>query len=996
MTHSSNALHGSSPQTQNESIAHLAFHLTGQSLSDHPPRSWAPNLLDRDRDTAAIDALMAASHDSAGMLVITGKPGFGKTALLHAALTHARRTGFAVRMARGDLTNATPLALVRRLIEPELPDVEPIGACGAPGSESTATGLEATPPTSAPGELDEYQSTGMAEHNQLYRSVAKMAETQPLMLVIDDVDWADRASLIWLSKIPIQLAGTPIAVLVARGQGRPCRNLEAFEDLLAASNREVLLTPLTKSGITALLKKTFRTQVDDNFATKSFAVTLGNPAVLTGLSSALFATGLEPKATNAELVEHMSAPQLLPVLNAWLRQVSSQGPVIAHVVAVLGGDATLERIRDLAGLDTLATADLADVLCRTGLFQVTRNRLGHVYPLLQQTCAADLPAISLRALHAQAAQLLWQTGAEASRVAEQLLSAAPLNQSWVIDVLTDAADAALATGDPINAAAYLNRALSEPCDEVTRATLLASQGNAETYTDLYAAMQHLSEAVAANMGNDSAFQLADLLVLLGKYRQAHKLIRSIASESSKRDPTEDSIPDDWSMRLTEIELYHLDTAPGAVDRLSNLVSSHAEVTIDSSRGSSLFAATIARNGASRRDALRHAYHALSINHNPRTTHAHVRAALVLAQAGNPAEAYDRLDTILASAQRWEHRPLRAATLSARSIVARNLGALPSGLEDASTAVDLLLNAGSIRCAGATVMCLARLIDALVDTGKWEEATTALESVRLTEEVKRSAPATALLVSRGRLQIATGQTAAGIQDLQRAGKNLTEWRINNPAVVAWRTEIALGLIRRGEPMRAKCYARDELALARRWGAPGPVGISLRVLAEASDGSFAAELLAESVEILRSTPYRLALAESLVAYGAAQSSISSATAHEAVQEGLQLAQQCQSAPLITTALHALAETNQHINTTSRKTSGIETLTRAERQNADLAAAGATNAEIAKKLYVQRRTVELHLTNVYRKLGITGRRELVALMHDHYTIDTRINDLTIPSLP
>jgi DNA-binding CsgD family transcriptional regulator len=57
----------------------------------------------------------------------------------------------------------------------------------------------------------------------------------------------------------------------------------------------------------------------------------------------------------------------------------------------------------------------------------------------------------------------------------------------------------------------------------------------------------------------------------------------------------------------------------------------------------------------------------------------------------------------------------------------------------------------------------------------------------------------------------------------------------------------------------------------------------------------------------------------------------------------------------------------------------LTRAERVVADLAAAGATNAEIAEKLFVGRRNVELHLTNVYRKLGIAGRRELADLVRD-----------------
>jgi len=61
------------------------------------------------------------------------------------------------------------------------------------------------------------------------------------------------------------------------------------------------------------------------------------------------------------------------------------------------------------------------------------------------------------------------------------------------------------------------------------------------------------------------------------------------------------------------------------------------------------------------------------------------------------------------------------------------------------------------------------------------------------------------------------------------------------------------------------------------------------------------------------------------------------------------------------------------------GIESLTPAERQVADLAAAGHGNREIAQRLYVTRRTVETHLTHVFAKLGISGRAQLVDLF-DH----------------
>ncbi len=54
----------------------------------------------------------------------------------------------------------------------------------------------------------------------------------------------------------------------------------------------------------------------------------------------------------------------------------------------------------------------------------------------------------------------------------------------------------------------------------------------------------------------------------------------------------------------------------------------------------------------------------------------------------------------------------------------------------------------------------------------------------------------------------------------------------------------------------------------------------------------------------------------------------------------------------------------------------LTPSERRIVDLAAGGATNAEIAQALFVTVKTVEMHLGNAYRKLGINSRRELAPL--------------------
>ena len=62
-----------------------------------------------------------------------------------------------------------------------------------------------------------------------------------------------------------------------------------------------------------------------------------------------------------------------------------------------------------------------------------------------------------------------------------------------------------------------------------------------------------------------------------------------------------------------------------------------------------------------------------------------------------------------------------------------------------------------------------------------------------------------------------------------------------------------------------------------------------------------------------------------------------------------------------------------------SGVESLTPSERRVAEFAASGPTNREIAQALFVTQRTIEVHLTSIYRKLGISSRSQLATALAD-----------------
>jgi DNA-binding CsgD family transcriptional regulator len=196
-------------------------------------------------------------------------------------------------------------------------------------------------------------------------------------------------------------------------------------------------------------------------------------------------------------------------------------------------------------------------------------------------------------------------------------------------------------------------------------------------------------------------------------------------------------------------------------------------------------------------------------------------------------------------------------------------------------------------------------------------------------------------------------------------------IDNPAWAPWRSLKALALEGLGQHDEALALLDAELEASRRWGAPGPIARTLRLLGTLHDDE-GHELLREAVELAQASPERLEHAKALVALGSAlRRSGRRAEAREPLGRGFELANRCGAAPL---AESARAELYAAGGRPRREAlSGPESLTPSERRIADLAAEGHTNRDIAQALYVTPRTVEGHLTSIYRKLGISTRGAL-----------------------
>jgi DNA-binding CsgD family transcriptional regulator len=96
---------------------------------------------------------------------------------------------------------------------------------------------------------------------------------------------------------------------------------------------------------------------------------------------------------------------------------------------------------------------------------------------------------------------------------------------------------------------------------------------------------------------------------------------------------------------------------------------------------------------------------------------------------------------------------------------------------------------------------------------------------------------------------------------------------------------------------------------------------------------------------------------------------------LQEGLRLAERCNAAAVAQRAHSELLATGARPRRLAR--TGVDSLTPSERRVARMAADGQTNREIGQALFVTSKTIEMHLSSVYRKLGITSRSELPRVM-------------------
>jgi len=927
-------------------------------------------LLEREGDLVAVDAALdGACRDGAGgALLIEGPAGVGKSALLGELEDKAAADGCQVLRARGsEMERDFGFGVVRQLVGPllrtlDLGDRDKLFA-GPAGLAAAIFGLggDALEAGDAEGSL-----------YGLFWLFAGLAESRPLVLAIDDSHWADAASLRFARYLARRLAGMPVLLALTARPDEPGVQTELVRGLAAEAGVPTLRPePLSEAGTAELVRERLGGAAAEPFAQACHDATGGNPFLIGELLIELTAEGLDAAAL-PDRIAVMGPKRIGAAVAERAARLDPLGPELTRAAAVLGDASDLGALAELTGAERERAATIVDRLAAASIL-AAGPVYGFVHPLVRQAVYEEIPSARRGDLHARAATTLAAKGGDPEAVAAHLLLCEPGSVVGALEVLRLAADAAAASGAPESAIAYLRRALDEP--GVERAELLAFLGSLEVVVRDPQSIPHLQEAAELTADPAEAIgiylELADLLSLAGQWEACVMTVDAGLARFG----------DAGGPGVLDLEAFRAayrgyDPALAAeyerdLPRLRELVEANPP---ENSRRLRWMLAGL----GSVRDTSRAEIERLcdpggqdwGMRQDGREITTVTQAALALLVV----EAFDTVEAI--GRDLAEDGRRRGALLS--TVAGIGLGASVDSrrgrLRDAEA--DLAAMVEVIEQNELSLMAMTTMlffcVDTVVERRGLEGVRAALEGLELPPDFAATQSGGMLLEPRAAVKAARGDREGAIADLRAVAEIFIPFGAT-PRFSRWRSSLALALPE-ADREEALALAAEEVELARAVESPAAEGAALRALGLVRGGEEGVAALRESVAVLRDAPTRLELARSLAELGAALRRGKLRTeAREHLREAAELAQECGAERLeerIDEELRIAGARRRR-----RAFSGADSLTPSERRVAVAAAAGATNREIAQELFVSLRTVEMHLTNTYRKLDISSRAQLAA---------------------
>ena len=922
--------------------------------------SWSPTRL-RGRDaelrtlTACLDRARAGS---AAVAVLEGAAGIGKTRLVAELVARAERDG--VRCVRAACEEA--------LGRPFGPLLDALAAAGqdlGPGAGAAA------PPGSGPSEyrlVEEFSDR-----------LERLSATGPLLLSVDDLQWADPSTLTAIRRAPRRLALRPVMVLVVVRSQHPAGVAGAVDDLLRLGGTHVRLGGLPEEAVVGLVAE-LAGLAPGRRLLELVRGASGNPLYLVELTRSMVQEGtLEDVGGVAEVAGDGLPATFRVLVIRRLRSLSGPATRTVRAGAILGLSFGSAELAATLGSTAFELVPALEEAVLAGVLEDAGDRLAFAHALVRQVVYEEIPRDLRKQLHRETAAALTANGVPAERVAVHVALGADRGDRSAVRWLREAASR-VAGQAPGAAAELLERAreIVSPTDH-ERDELLADLAMAwATAGRLREAEALANEVLRRRPGPGVAGRLRAGIVyaLCWQGRPGQAVAESLAAEP-------DLSPD--ARVLVEAEGLVAQVLTGEVAAAGPRIGG----ILDEAR----------RSG--HRLAL---CHALCAATRERMLSGQLLEAVSL---GDEAVRLAEADPALAPAQPWfflglaltiADRTDEAETVVRRGReVAEDLGLVWSVPLYMSYLANVCWLTGSWADALAedeaaraitdelgmhlTVLLASasRLARIWLHRGRLDRAEEALAEAEawLASHGRQSGDAL-VLSARGLLLEARGQLRPAAELFTRA------WRQNlHAGVVSELRLLAPDLVRlclaTGQHQRAASLLPDVERIAAQLQVPSAQGAALRcrgLLARDPD------VLLGAVSAYRRSPRLVELAQ---ACEDAATHLAGAGRKQLANDLLQEASRTFGNVEAARDLARLRGVARRVGLTGpprsvRPSTGWESLTASQRRVAELVAQGATNREVAAELVVSTHTVDSHLRQVFAKLGIASRVQLATIVTKH----------------
>jgi DNA-binding CsgD family transcriptional regulator len=357
-------------------------------------------------------------------VLISGEPGIGKTALLAALVRQAAAGG--ARVAAGaaeELGQRVPFAAVADCLGLTT------GAAGAAdrGAAEIAGMLR-----------DSYQSSGgsfpaVDAEFLITEAILGLADrwcaAGAVVLAVDDLQWADPASLLVLGRLGRIVSQLPLLITATRRSGAGGADVDRLVRSWAARNAELLpLGPLDELSVATLASQAADGQAADGQAADGLpgklAVADGNPLYVIELARALAGHRRPPDAGgNGQDAAGGAMPEsLIALVTQRLSGLSGQAREILQVAAILGREFTVAELAAILARPVPEFLSMIQEAVTAEVVGAEADRLVFRHEVIRQALQEDMPVSALNALHLQAGRALAAVGAPVERAAQHLLS----------------------------------------------------------------------------------------------------------------------------------------------------------------------------------------------------------------------------------------------------------------------------------------------------------------------------------------------------------------------------------------------------------------------------------------------------------------------------------------------------------------------------------------------------------------------------------------------